>query len=368
MIGIKHSYGLTAIFAVIALVLATGLTLFIVLAVKPQKNALPEFSYQEEPDDYGADSVYSDDELNELTAFRTSNDPLHYADIDIDGFALTVSGVSAGANVTQIYLSEPYTPAQLFYDEGYSFSAGLRCDTEFRGYTALYIKLANGLLLDYRLKLTDKGFEIPDLSEVQEHSALVTANPIDLPQSGVADYISVSEDPLVHRSVLSQVKAISDRVCSGLSNDYDKLRALAEWVSENIYYDYEARNNGVSEKTLTLEYVISEHRSVCGGFANLFSALCAAQGILCYNVSGTVVTGGICYEEPYDKESLHEWNVAVIDGRQIIVDTVWNTSNRYTAEDGYKKGKRHTQYFDMTEELFAFDHKAKKSDYRDYFA
>ena len=188
-----------------------------------------------------------------------------------------------------------------------------------------------------------------------------------LPAEGVAEYVDAEKDPERIAEALAQVKAISDEVCEGLNDDYDKLRALSDWVSTNIYYDFDSRDNSVTPETLCLSHVLETHRSVCGGFSTLFSALCAAQGITCCNIRGTALTSGLCYAEPHESDALHEWNYVILDGRHIWIDTVWNTYNSYKNGE-YHAGSVSMEYFDVPDEVLALDHRASRCEQRDYFA
>ena len=71
-------------------------------------------------------------------------------------------------------------------------------------------------------------------------------------------------------------KLLSDEFCREISDDYKKLRAISNWVSENIYYDLDALSpGGSSPEVLSLDYVLKNKRSLCGGFSNITAALCA---------------------------------------------------------------------------------------------
>lgn len=135
-----------------------------------------------------------------------------------------------------------------------------------------------------------------------------------------------------------------------------------------MYYDKDASEKGVTEDMLTLEHVLEYHRSVCFGWSNLFSALCQAQGIWCANASGSVVTGSRCFMQTSTAdERSHSWNMAVIDGRQIWVDTVWNSSNSYHKRR-YVEGVQDMQYFDISTAALSQDHRVTRFEYRNYFA
>lgn len=181
-------------------------------------------------------------------------------------------------------------------------------------------------------------------------------------------HITSSGDPETARQVLSRVRELSDEICVGITGDYDKLRAISQWVSRNMYYDKDASEKGVTEDMLTLEHVLEYHRSVCFGWSNLFSALCQAQGIWCANASGSVVTGSRCFMQTSTAdERSHSWNMAVIDGRQIWVDTVWNSSNSYHKRR-YVEGAQDMQYFDISTAALSQDHRVTRFEYRNYFA
>ena len=76
-------------------------------------------------------------------------------------------------------------------------------------------------------------------------------------------HITSSGNPETARQVLSRVRELSDEICAGITSDYDKLRAISQWVSRNMYYDKDASEKGVTEDMLTLEHVLEYHRSVC---------------------------------------------------------------------------------------------------------
>ena len=66
-------------------------------------------------------------------------------------------------------------------------------------------------------------------------------------------------------------------------------------------------------------------------------------------------------------ERSHSWNMAVIDGRQIWVDTVWNSTNSYS-DRYYAEGLQDMQYFDISIAALSQDHRVTRFEYRDYFA
>lgn len=130
------------------------------------------------------------------------------------------------------------------------------------------------------------------------------------------------------------VQAASDQITAGLSGDYEKARAICQWVSETIRYDY-AQYDGsktISQNSSVIaEDVLESHLTTCGGYANLTLALLNAQGIPAIFVSGSGQSGS--------SWGGHAWNEAYLDGRWVLIDTTFGQS-----------------YFDMDLETFAKDH------------
>ena len=97
------------------------------------------------------------------------------------------------------------------------------------------------------------------------------------------------------------------------------------------------------------------------------SALCAAQGIKCWNVHGSVLTGDRSFALS-DGGVYHEWNFAEIDGRIIWLDAGWDSFCNLQRDGTYYNGGIGYRYFDIGEEYFADNHRANYAEYRDYFA
>lgn len=306
------------------------------------------------------------DNIPEETAdntLRCSFDPMNYIDISLDGHNITVSGRYTDDAVSALSLSVYDTLYPVNQDSDGSFFGEIADCCVFGERVLLEIVLENSLTFRIPLNVTENGFTFANSAETQEKNTLLLQTKFTLPSEGVMEYISADNGDT--KEILRQIQELSDKICEGITNDYDKLRAISQWVSSNIYYDFDASHNDVTTKTVALDTVISLHRSVCGGFANLFSALCQAQGITCYNIRGQALNGNRSFaDEPVG--SMHEWNVAEIHGRLITVDTVWNTSNTYI-DKNYYQGQTYLRYFDISDELLSQNHLIEKCEYRDYF-
>lgn len=364
-------------FAALTIVVLAAVAVSIgVLTVQPKiMETVPEFKYSEpltespthEESGFPSESPYTDaaaDPNGISDTLLTSNNPSYYMKINFNGFDIFVSGICKNHDIVSAHLASDGESENVVYD-GDSFSVALTDKHANSEYDTLYIFTENGLDMGYRIFVTEEGFTAVDVTEAAERNDALAENAITLPEEGVIEYIAADGNSDTVRSVLEQVREISDTVCDGLESDYDKLLAISQWVSENIYYDFDSRDISVTTETISLENVLETHRTVCGGFANLFSALCAAQGITCYNFRGTAITSGLCFSET-DSGEFHEWNCAVIDGQKIWIDTVWNTSNTYVKE-AYYSGKTGLKYFDITTEAISLDHCGNVAEYRDYF-
>ena len=189
----------------------------------------------------------------------------------------------------------------------------------------------------------------------------------------VVDYISESWDYNTVESVLNQVKALSDDICSGCNDDYEKICAIADYVSSTLSYDLDAKHNAVTFDVISLENVLEKKRTTCAGFSNLFSSMCNAQGLYCVNIRGSAVSpsDGI-YSSNLDDENTvmnHEWTAVYYDAEQrwVYVDCTWNCTNYYENSEFRYGGSVRNTYLDISLENISKDHKAIIVDHREFF-
>lgn len=301
----------------------------------------------------------------EENVFVMSFDPQDGRKIEFDGLTATISGKIPPEGISH---AETDRSADISVKEnGDEFTAVITYLSPADGFTTLRIYEKSGARAIYRLKISGGKVGIPDRVGVAEKNASLAEKAIEMPLEQVSEYVSIGSDPEKVKGVLLEVKQLSDSICEGIDEDYDKLRAISAWVAENIYYDYPAFNRGVPEETLTLEYVLKNKSSVCGGYSNITAALAAAQGIQIYNVHGTGAEGASCFEEQ-PAEEVHEWTFAVIGGRTVWLDPDFDSRNYYRSAGNYQSGKPITKFFDINGELLALTHRGKYAEHRDYFA
>ena len=116
----------------------------------------------------------------------------------------------------------------------------------------------------------------------------------------------------------AKVQALSDKITDGKTSVYEKTKAIAQWVSTNIEYDYDYFSAGLkdySQVPFAPEEVIDSGIAVCAGYAQLTQALLQAQGIPALYVTGPA-NGSRGWEQ-------HAWNVAYVDGDYVWMDNTW---------------------------------------------
>lgn len=325
----------------------------------------PEQSSQQSAVSTSSQPVSSEPPEIEPVTVVYNNDPLNKSTITFDGKSIIVRGIKgrlvagAGGNSPDMDIRTAvdggetvYTLTPYSYDDSWKFGSFMIYDENRHGNP---INIAN----------VGGAAMFPDVSEVLNGNRSVMNSVTELSPGQTAQYITLDGSTANAAAVWSKIEEISDEICEGIDSDYDKLRAISRWVSDNIYYDNPIYSAGAPKYCLSLEYMLNNKSSICGGYSNMTSALCAVQGIRCFNISGVAALNGACFQQGVSGQ-FHEWNVAEIDGRSVIVDPGWNSSNYFNADGTYSTGLPRYRYFDIGEEVFALNHKAQKAEYRDY--
>lgn len=160
------------------------------------------------------------------------------------------------------------------------------------------------------------------------------------------------------------IKSVAKQLTSGIDNNYDKLLAIHDWVTGYLYYNIDCINDSKIAPYVDTE-VLKSRKVVCLGYSNLFASLCRSVGIPCYVVSGYALGVDSADTRWNDNNYLteepnHAWNEAYVNGRWIIIDTTWDSFNKF--EDGkmIKAEKNSHLYFDANPEFFSANHKIIK--------
>jgi transglutaminase-like putative cysteine protease len=156
------------------------------------------------------------------------------------------------------------------------------------------------------------------------------------------------------------VLSLAAELTEGLRDDYEKARAIHDFVAGNIWYDEDAARSGRPPDDDTALGALRLGRAVCEGYAKLNAALLRAAGIPAKYVHGYAL--GVSGDEWPSKDlnpgdSNHTWNEAFIDGRWVIIDATRDSGNSYAqGRKTESAGVRTYRYFDAVPEAFAADH------------
>lgn len=123
----------------------------------------------------------------------------------------------------------------------------------------------------------------------------------------------------IYYTDLKQEEYISKRVgeiLRGLSvsdmSDADKIRAVYDYVYENVKYDVVHKKNEHYHLKTTAYAALKNGCAVCGGYAGLVYRLLREAGI-----SARIITG-------YADGEYHAWNIAELDGLWYNIDVTWD--------------------------------------------
>lgn len=168
------------------------------------------------------------------------------------------------------------------------------------------------------------------IDKVLERNNYMTLHPTELTAQESLWYITAEDSPEAADRVLEETANLSEKICAGLEAEYDKAYALAVWVGENIAYDFDSEDIGSDRSVICLETVLEKRRTTCGGFANLYSALCSAQGIYTLCLRGGAVSEGYTRAQLMDIPANHCWNAVLVDGEWYYSDCTWITDLSYS--------------------------------------
>ena len=139
------------------------------------------------------------------------------------------------------------------------------------------------------------------------------------------------------------IDAKAAEITKGLTDPYDKAKAIFDWVTYNVASAYEGKYD--SDPV----WILNNKTSICSGYTNLTNALLRSVGI---PALFTVGAAGHNANNMYN----HGWTTAFIDQRPIFIDSTWGSWN--TFENGKFNWKDHNSpsWFDTSLHKFSETH------------
>ena len=306
--------------------------------------ALPTFCFAESNDNSSDEIVKKPEKCYELV---TGENEEYYSKITINSRSVLVEGCYKNDPVTDISFQNCGTVSSTLKvnDDG-TFSSVLNPSESFGNSDRLVITLKSGARLSYLIMYDDNRY-FPD-NKLSEQNLSVLEKAVPTSAKSWAGYVT---DELTEESVkqtLDEIAYLADYIAGDIKDEYKKLEAIAKWVSDNIYYDCDARENSVTQSEICIKNVLKSRKTVCVGYSALFSALCEAQGLYVVNVKGTVTSDTVDYSDLADGPVNHEWCAALIDDIWIWVDCVWNSNLKFKNNEFTSLGANTEMYFDIS--------------------
>lgn len=139
--------------------------------------------------------------------------------------------------------------------------------------------------------------------------------------------------------MFEEVKKATSIGVSDSMNDFEKAKAIHDYIVLNTSYDYDNYLlNKIPFDSYSVYGVLVKRRAVCEGYAKTYNMLLREVGIESYYVSGK------------GNGKPHAWNYVVINGTGYHVDTTWDDPVPDRA--GYVRHK----YFMLSDDEIAIDH------------
>ena len=115
---------------------------------------------------------------------------------------------------------------------------------------------------------------------------------------------------------LALAEAYADLALDGDASDYEKIRAIYDYVCAHVKYDEIHRKNPYYHIKSTAYAALVNHTATCQGYCVLLYRMLRENGVDCRVVTGHGV------DETGDQ--LHAWNIVALDGRYYNLDATWD--------------------------------------------
>lgn len=224
---------------------------------------------------------------------------------------------------------------------------------------------ADGYVIFLREKTYYNETSLPNLEELINCPNKPLLDNIEANKAALSGWINPGQ---YVKTQSAKITALSNQICSGMTDDYDKAKAVFDWLTANIAYDYEYYYDRKSTVATEPEQVLDSKLTVCAGYSKLAQALLQAQDIPALYITGdsisfkSQVKNGIHMYRPSTER--HAWNAAFIDGEWVYMDSTWGRpgkSNEATGESMDSPGSYNGSWFDPTMPYLSSSHVAKGS-------
>lgn len=167
--------------------------------------------------------------------------------------------------------------------------------------------------------------------------------------------------PFIQKDDL-RIISLAKHITSGKLFPYLKVKAIHDWVAENIYYDLDAYYSGnYTELDPSALGVLSSRKSVCQGYSNLSIALLRSIGIPAYAqycfALGVSSKGTWINNCNMSASANHQITLAYANKKWLIMDETWDSTNKYQNGRYIKGDGVSHKYFDTTISFISATHR-----------
>lgn len=127
------------------------------------------------------------------------------------------------------------------------------------------------------------------------------------------------------RKKTETVETVSKEITADKNGDSAKVRAIYDWITNNISYDYGALMSGEPYRYQSAELVFKRRLTTCSGYSNLMIKMLSIVGIPAFEIEGYTkdVTLGIDTTLLYAD---HSWVAFKANGFWYACDPTWDSS------------------------------------------
>ena len=112
---------------------------------------------------------------------------------------------------------------------------------------------------------------------------------------------------------------ITSRIITDSMTDIQKVKAIHDWLVNNVEYDTKGYNSGnISAESYTAEGLFKNRVAVCDGYSKAFLAMAECAGL------DSVRITGIAYNSSSSTGESHSWNQVKVNGKWYNIDVTWD--------------------------------------------
>lgn len=162
-------------------------------------------------------------------------------------------------------------------------------------------------------------------------------------QDKIANTVNEKYKEIIQDEPEKNLPLVVKELTGNTKDPFLKVKRIFDWISLNIIYDLEAYNRGTTKyKEEPYLICLRTGKSVCEGYAELFSKMCKLAQIENKTITGySRGLGANYFSERQHMSSNHKWNAVKIEQKWYLADPTWGSG--YIENGTYIK--RYSSFF-----------------------